>query len=64
MQYEFTSEENDLSYLYTYLDFIKHCQQPEEYFLNYADDSREFTEQNKDGNLADANGRAIWALGY
>jgi hypothetical protein len=32
--------------------------------LNYIDEKKEFTEQNNSSNLADANGRAIWALGY
>ncbi len=64
MQYELTSDQNDLSYIRSYLGFIKHCQQPEGYFLNYADQNKNFTEQNNGTNLADANGRAIWALGY
>ena len=64
MHYEITGDENDIRYLGIYLDFIKHCQQPEGYFLNYTDYDKLFTDQNNDSNLADANGRAIWALGY
>ncbi len=64
MHYELTRDENDLAYIRTYLGFIKHCQQHEGYFLNYADHEGKFTTQNNDTNLADANGRAIWALGY
>jgi hypothetical protein len=32
--------------------------------LNYVDEQKQFTEQNYTTNLADSNGRAIWALGY
>jgi len=64
MHYELTGDEGDLPYLNIYLDFIRHCQQPEGYFLNYADDHKKFTAQNQGSNLADSNGRAIWALGY
>jgi len=53
-----------VEYLGTYLNFIKYCQQPEGYFLNYVDQEQRFTEQNDATNLADANGRTIWALGY
>lgn len=47
-----------------YLNFIKYCQQPEGDFLNYIDKDLRFTDQNKEVNLDDSNGRAIWALGY
>ena len=63
MHYTLTGEEEDLSYIRIYLDFIRYCQQPEGYFLNYVDTARRFTRQNDATNLADANGRAIWALG-
>ena len=64
MHYELTGDQDDLRYMNTYLDFMNHCQQAEGYFLNYADRDKKFTEQNNGTNLADANGRAIWALGY
>lgn len=47
-----------------YLGFIKRCLQPDGSFLNYIDKDHEFTGQNESVNLDDANGRAIWALGY
>ena len=62
--YEITQEEDDLKYISIYLKFIQFCQQPEGYFLNYVDEQKKFTKQNTSTNLADANGRAIWALGY
>jgi glycosyltransferase involved in cell wall biosynthesis len=64
MHYELTQDIADLDYLNTYLGFIKFCQQADGNFLNYVDSDQEFTDQNELTNLADANGRAIWALGY
>ena len=61
--YEVTNEQSDLEYITIYFNFIKFCLQPQGHFLNYVDIDKKFTKQN-DENLADANGRAIWALGY
>ena len=47
-----------------YLSFIRFCQQENGSFLNYVDENRQFTPQNRTVNLDDSNGRAIWALGY
>jgi len=63
-QYELTGDESDMSYIRTYLAFVKYCQQPEGDFLNHVDNDKRFTGQNIGTDLADANGRAIWALGY
>lgn len=62
--YELTSDKCDLYFIDLYFKFIKYCQQQEGYFLNYVDKDKKFTAQNNQTNLADANGRAIWALGY
>lgn len=62
--YELTNDEADLEYIQRYFDFIKFCLQSEGFFLNYVNEEKEFTEQNYDTNLADSNGRAIWALGF
>lgn len=62
--YELTKNDEDLKYINIYYDFIEFCLQPQGYFLNYVDENRNFTEQNYQTNLADSNGRAIWALGY
>ncbi|AEE53505.1 glycosyltransferase [Haliscomenobacter hydrossis] len=64
MHYESSGDINDLEYLRIYLDFIQFCQQPAGDFLNYVDKAYLFTAQNSATNLADSNGRAIWALGY
>lgn len=62
--FELTQEDSDIEYITRYFNFIKHCLQQEGYFLNYVDENKKFTIQNNQTNLADANGRAIWALGY
>ena len=62
--FELTRDEDDITYIKTYFNFIRHCMQAEGYFLNYVDDRKSYTTQNNSTNLADANGRAIWALGY
>ena len=64
MYFKLTGDEKSLYYIQKYLSFIKFCQQPEGDFLNYADKERNFTYQNKTVNLDDANGRAVWALGF
>ena len=61
--YQLTGEHTDLTLIETYLNFIIYCQQKDGSFLNYVDEHGRFFEKNKDENLEDANGRAIWALG-
>ena len=62
--YQVTRNEEDLKNIKTYLYFIAYCQQSGGDFLNYVDFEKNFTQQNYQVNLADANGRAIWAIGY
>ncbi len=62
--FELTGDQKDIKYINIYFNFIKHCLQPGGYFLNYVNEQKQFTEQNSSANLADSNGRAIWALGY
>ncbi|RZJ27489.1 MAG: glycosyltransferase, partial [Flavobacterium sp.] len=62
--YEVTRDVKDIKYIQLYLDFIEFCQQGDGMFLNYVDYKKVFTSQNFECNLEDANGRAIWALGY
>jgi glycosyltransferase involved in cell wall biosynthesis len=62
--FELTRDEADLKYILIYYNFIKHCLQADGNFLNYVDKQKNFTAENYATNLADANGRAIWALGY
>jgi len=64
MQYKLTVDDVLIDDIHKYLLFIGRCLQPAGDFLNYVDISNNFTSQNKDTNLDDANGRAVWALGY
>lgn len=64
MYYKLKGEPETLNTINKYLRFIKFCQQSDGTFLNYVDKENQFTNQNKEINLDDANGRAIWALGY
>jgi glycosyltransferase involved in cell wall biosynthesis len=62
--YELTRDETDIPLIATYLKFIEFCQQHDGSFLNYVNKEKRFTSQNYETNLADSNGRSIWALGY
>jgi len=64
MHYKLTGDEESLFYIDKYLSFIKFCLQPGGDFFNYVDMNTKFTAQNKEVNLDDSNGRAVWALGY
>jgi glycosyltransferase involved in cell wall biosynthesis len=61
--YQMTREEEDLRLIQIYLDFIIFCQQEDGSFMNYVDHEGNYFDKNKDENLEDSNGRAIWALG-
>ena len=47
-----------------YLSFIEGIQREDGFFDNYKDFNRQLTAQNAEVNLEDANGRALWSLGY
>jgi glycosyltransferase involved in cell wall biosynthesis len=64
MYFKLTGDKKCVNDIRKYLSFIKNCQQPAGDFLNYTDKDNVFTDQNKDVNLDDSNGRAIWALGF
>lgn len=64
MVYEMNGDEGIVADVRRYLGFVELCQQPEGDFLNYLDKDLRFTIQNEATNLDDANGRAVWALGY
>lgn len=61
--FELTGAFSDLPLINTYLNFILFCQQADGSFLNYVTTDKQFFDKNKDENLEDSNGRAIWALG-
>lgn len=64
MYYKITRNNQYLPEIEKYVAFIKLCQQPTGNFLNYVDKDLKFTAQNREVNLEDSNGRAVWALGY
>jgi len=64
MNYKLNRDAKSLYYIQKYLSFIMRCLQPGGNFLNYLDKGCRFTAQNNTTNLDDANGRAVWALGY
>ena len=64
MYFKLTGDKKSIFDIRKYLSFIKLCLQPGGDFLNYVDKDNKFTDQNKTANLDDANGRAVWALGY
>jgi len=62
--FELTGDSADIPLIKCYLNFVVDCQQADGSFLNYVDGDGNFTAQNAQTNLEDANGRAIWALGH
>src|SRR4030042_5698953 len=62
--FKLTGDEKSVYSIRKYLRFIKRCLQPSGDFINYIDKDNKFTGQNKASNLDNANGRAVWALGY
>lgn len=64
MHYTLFRDDDMISAIRKYLRFIALCQQSNGSFLNYVDRYYKYTEQNQKVNLDDANGRAVWALGY
>lgn len=61
--YQLTNTQEDIELIKIYLNFILFCQQENGTFMNYVNKEGDFTINNKNENLEDANGRAIWALG-
>lgn len=62
--FELTNDQRVLGLIQTHFEFIANMQQKNGSFLNYKNHAGEITDQNFDENLDDANGRAIWALGF
>jgi len=63
LHYKLLKEKEDLSYISTYLNFIKRCQQPNGTFINYVDQYNNKHSKNNYINIEDSNARAVWALG-
>jgi glycosyltransferase involved in cell wall biosynthesis len=64
MHFKLSGDDTSVLAIGKYLRFIAFCMQPSGHFLNYVNKELKFTDQNHSTNLDDANGRALWALGY
>jgi glycosyltransferase involved in cell wall biosynthesis len=64
MYYERYNNLDDLKLVTRYLEFVEFVQQDNGWFQNYVDFNGKITAQNKEVNLEDANGRALWSLGF
>lgn len=64
MYFSLYQKKSVLKYAHIYLSFLERIQRNNGWFDNYMDYELRLTEKNKSINLEDANGRAIWSLGY
>lgn len=64
MHYVLTNDLNDIELIDKYLKFIDLCLFSDGQFLNYVTSDKNFSPQNETVSLDDANGRAVWALGF
>lgn len=64
MYYKFNKNKKIEQLAGIYLNFIEGIQRKNGWFDNYMDINQNLTAQNKEVNLEDANGRALWSLGY
>jgi hypothetical protein len=64
MYYKLYQDKSVMKLAEIYLTFIEGIQREDGWFDNYKNFERQLTEQNLEVNLEDANGRALWSLGY
>ncbi|HSN48458.1 MAG TPA: hypothetical protein VLR29_06820, partial [Flavobacterium sp.] len=64
MYYGRYQDERAMKLAAVYLNFIEGIQRKDGGFDNYKNFERQLTDQNLEVNLEDANGRALWSLGY
>lgn len=64
MYYSLYQDEEALRLSNIYLNFIEEIQREDGFFDNYKNFDYQLTVQNTEVNLEDANGRALWSLGY
>ena len=64
MYYSQHHDEETLKLADIYLNFIIGIQREDGFFDNYKNFEHQLTAQNSEVNLEDANGRALWSLGY
>ncbi len=64
MYHKYYQDREALKLANIYLSFVEGMQRNDGWFDNYKDFNQELTKQNLEVNLEDANGRALWSLGY
>ena len=64
MHYEKFNKEDSLNLAARYLNFIDFVQQDNGWFQSNVDTNGKISSKNLEVNLEDANGRALWSLGY
>jgi len=64
MYYSHYNDDETLKLADIYLNFVEEIQRADGLFDNYKDYDRQLTLQNLEVNLEDANGRALWSIGY
>ena len=64
MYYSHYQDDETLRLADIYLNFMEDIQREDGFFNNYKDFECQLTAQNLEVNLEDANGRALWSLGY
>ena len=64
MHYKHYKDKKVLKLANIYLNFIEGMQRNDGWFDNFKNFEGELTNQNFEANLEDANGRALWSLGY
>jgi glycosyltransferase involved in cell wall biosynthesis len=64
MFHKLYQDEDALKLANIYLSFMEVVQRENGWFDNYMDYDHQLTPQNLEVNLEDANGRALWSLGY
>lgn len=64
MYHQIDKNETNLKLTEIYLKFIEHMQRKSGWFDNFIDFNHHLTDGNKNVDLQDANGRALWSLGF
>ena len=64
MHYERFKDKSVLTMATIYLQFIEGIQRKNGWFDNFMNHKGQLTQKNKNTNLEDANGRALWSLGF
>lgn len=64
MYYKTNPDESIINLAYIYLSFIENIQRKNGWFDNFMNFEQQLTHQNLEVDLEDANGRALWSLGY